>query len=68
MKKKKLSEEKNHRALCIETKNLLDTNNEYDWLADSAASKHMSHREEWFTEIKKSINECTVQIGDNSQF
>lgn len=62
-KQKESSEEKNHQALCIETKNLSDTNDKCDWLADSAASKHMSHREEWFIEIKKSKNEGTVQIG-----
>lgn len=55
-----------HHALVIEQKNVA-TCNEEDWLGDSAASKHMSHRLDWFTTYHRNNgDETTVQIGDNS--
>lgn len=66
-KQKQASDERNVVAMCVEMKNLSQTNSEDEWLADSGASKHMSHRREWFTVLDKSAGDSFVQIGDNSR-
>lgn len=54
-------------ALSAELKNISVSGCENEWLADSAASKHMTFHKDWFTafrSIESSSN--VVQIGDNS--
>lgn len=42
-------------------------NGEDNWLGDSAASRHMLYRSDWFTKLyKNNESETTVQIGDAS--
>jgi len=56
-----------HHALVIEQRNVEACNDEEDWLGDSAASRHMSHRLDWFTTFcKNDEKETAVQIGDSS--
>ncbi|KAK9744993.1 GAG-pre-integrase domain [Popillia japonica] len=55
----------NSQALSAEIKNILTEGYENVWLADSAASKHMTFHKEWFTTFKP-ISSVSIQIGDNS--
>jgi len=54
-------------ALSAELKNISVSGYESAWLADSAASKHMTSKKDWFT-VLRPIDSSTnvVQIGDNS--
>lgn len=57
---------RHHQALSAETKNFKCINGKDEWLADSAASKHMSFRRDWFNTFTELRNEVSIQIGDNS--
>lgn len=75
-KKRLASQEKNenrgdgnnftNQALTAEIRNLSQSGYEDDWLADSAASKHMTSHRGWFIDIKPTGSDTKVQIGDNS--
>lgn len=58
-----------HQALAVEQKNVTAVINEEDWLGDSAASRHMSFRRDWFTTFQENNDEAvaSVQIGDNTR-
>lgn len=65
----KLKENSNSKlqALSAEVKNLSAIGCEDIWLADSAASRHMTSHKEWFTTFKQLPNkDINIQIGDNS--
>lgn len=58
-----------HQALAVEQKNVTAVINEEDWLGDSAASRHMSFRRDWFTTFQENNDGAvaSVQIGDNTR-
>lgn len=69
-KQQSSNEDKNkkHQALSVEYKNVEVNSSEEEWLGDSAASKHMSHRRDWFTTFHTGgAGNNSVQIRDNSQ-
>lgn len=57
-----------HQALVVEQKNVTAVINEEDWLGDSAASKHMSFRRDWFTIFQENNDGdvASVQIEDDT--
>ena len=59
-----ISKNSEHQALCAELKNILASDCENEWLADSAASKHMTfHRK--FTLFKSVRTTVSIYIEDN---
>lgn len=55
------------RALSAEMKNISVSGCEDVWLADSAASKHITFHREWFTSFKSfQSDSIQIQIGDDS--
>jgi len=53
-------------ALSAELKNISVSGCENAWLADSAASKHMTFHKDWFTVFRSTDSSSSVvQIGDN---
>lgn len=54
-------------ALSAELKNISVSGCENAWLADSAASKHMTFHKDWFSVFRSTDSSSSVvQIGDNS--
>lgn len=57
----------NHQAFSAEMKNLTAVGHEDVWLADSAASKHMTSHKDWFSTFEEIPDKSiSIQIGDNS--
>lgn len=56
-----------HQALSAEQENVYALGCENVWLADSAASKHMTSHKDWFKTFNAiQVEDSYVQIGDNS--
>lgn len=65
-RKEKHQSDLKNQALSAEIKNICIEGCNDIWLADSAASKHMTYKKEWFTSLQQIDCNISIQIGDNS--